>query len=111
MKKLIMSAVLFMGVGLASSQAGVSFGFSLSDSHHHHRSRERVIVVPQQHCAPAPVYVRPQPVYRGESYSSGYYNGSRAFERHEDLHHNLEHQHEQYHHDAEHRREAFYSGW
>lgn len=110
MKKIIISGLLFLGVGVATSQAGVSFGISLDDSHHHHRNRERVIVVPQQHHAPVAVYTQSESGYRNygnngyNGYNSGY--GQSRFERHEELHHNLEHQHEQYHHDAQHR-----SGW
>ena len=77
MKKIILSAILLVGAGVATTRAGVGFGISIDNGGGY--SRGGYVA---SGCAPAPVYAQPG---CGTELQSGYIGDG-----HEALHHGLE---------------------
>jgi hypothetical protein len=96
MKKIILSAVLLLGVGVATSQAGVSFGISIDNG------RYTGSGYVASDCAPAPVYSQPgcPPQAQSGYYSGGFRDG------HELLHRDLREERADLHHDIRQARQA-----
>ena len=86
MKKLILAAIALVGVGVATSRAEVSFGFSVDNGYNSGRGYGPAT------CAPSPVYVPPSYGYQDRGPAYAYRSEPREavrsdlWEAHHDLH-------------------------